>query len=153
MWRTYQSNGAEKDPSIQKEKIMNTYIRNWVICLIVNAVIFCIGWTCIVPDQLSDQTHLFGLIGSVEIVKGNTSTVFGVCAVLSTLVMIAGMVEAIVEDFHRPCFNQSVRVEKPRKAPKISGMKIADPTPEKVAEPTSPEKVDEDKDPKTPTMD
>ena len=124
---------------------MNTYIRNWVICLIVNAVIFCIGWTCIVPDQLSDQTHLFGLIGSVEIVKGNTSTVFGVCAVLSTLVMIAGMVEAIVEDFRRPCFIPAARAEKPRKAPKISGMKIADPT--------SPEKVDADKDPKTPTMD
>ena len=137
---------------------MNAYIRNIIIAIIANVVVFLIGWTCIVPDTINDQTHLFGLIGDVEILKGNTSTVFCVCGVLSTLIMISALVEALIEDFHRPCFNQSVRVEKPRKAPKISGMKIADPTPEKeatgvkIANPTSPEKII-DEDPKTPTMD
>ena len=123
---------------------MNAYLRNGIICLIVNMVIFIIGWGCIVPDQLSDQTHLFGLIGNVEIVKGNTAVVFGMCCILSTLTLIVSLVEALVEDYSRPCrFNPAARAEKPRKAPKISGMRV---------EPT-PEKVDEDKDPKTPTMD
>ena len=122
---------------------MNTYIRNIVVVLIANVVIFIIGWGCIVPDQLMDQTHLFGLIGNVEVVKGNTSTVFGICAVLSTLTLIVGLVEAIVEDY-RPRFCPATRAEKPRKAPKFqaSGMRI---------EPTSEKCVDED--PKTPTLD
>lgn len=120
---------------------MSVYLRNWVICLITNAIVFLIGWGCIVPDQLMDNTHLFGLIGDVEVIRGNTAVVFGMCAVLSTLVLITGLVEAIIEDFRRPCC--STRFERPKKSPKISGMRV---------EPT-PEKVDEDKDPKTPTMD
>ena len=128
---------------------MNVYIRNWIIALIANVVVFLIGWGCIVPDVINDQTHLFGLIGDVEILRGNTSTVFGVCSIMSTLVMIVGMVEAIIEDF-RPRFCPT-RVEKPRKAPKISGMRI-DPSSEKVdGDPKTSEKVDED--PKTPTLD
>ena len=133
---------------------MNVYLRNIIIAIIANIVVFVIGWGCIVPDTVSDQTHLFGLIGDVEIIRGNTSTVFGICAVLSTLIMIAGMVEAIVEDY-RPCrFNPATRAEKPRKAPKFEAAKMRiEPTPEKVDDP-SPEKViEEDKDPKTPTMD
>ena len=136
-----------------KEKIMNAYIRNWVICLIVNVVIFIIGWGCIVPDQVSDQTHLFGLIGSYEIVKGNTAVVFGVCSVMSTLVMIAGLVEALVEDYSRPCrFNPVARSERPKKTPKVSGMRI-DPSPD--GDPKTPEKGEKncDEDPKTPTLD
>ena len=124
---------------------MNVYLRNGIICLIVNAIIFFIGWGCIVPDQLSDQTHLFGLIGDVEIVKGNTAVVFGMCALLSTLSLITALVEAIVEDYSRPCrFNQSARAEKPRKAPKFeaAGMRTVDPSPAKV-----------DEDPKTPILD
>ena len=127
---------------------MNAYLRNGIICLIVNVIVFIIGWGCIVPDQIFDNTHLFGLIGDTEIVRGNTSTVFGICAVLSTLSLIVSLVEAIVEDYSRPCrFNPAARAEKPRKAPKpqISGMRINDPCPEKC--------TDEDKDPKTPTMD
>ena len=121
---------------------MNVYLRNIIIALITNVVIFIIGWGCIVPDQMMDQTHLFGLIGSYEIVKGNTGTVFGVCACMSTLTMIVGLVEAIIEDY-RPRFCPAQRSERPKKSPKISGMRI---------EPTSPEKcVDED--PKTPTLD
>ena len=117
---------------------MNVYIRNSIIVLIVNVVIFIIGWGCIVPDQILDQTHLFGLIGDVEIIRGNTAVVFGVCSVMSTLTLITGMVEAIIEDY-RPRFCPT-RVEKPRKAPKpqVSGMRI---------EPTSPE------DPVVPKMD
>ena len=119
---------------------MNVYIRNITIVLIINVIVFIIGWGCIVPDQLTDNTHLFGLIGDTEIVRGNTSTVFGICAVLSTLTLIVGLVEAVIEDY-RPCC--PTRFERPKKSPKISGMRV---------EPT-PEKVDEDKDPKTPTMD
>lgn len=136
---------------------MNVYLRNWIIALIVNAVVFLIGWGCIVPDQLSDQTHLFGLVGSVEIIKGNTAVVFGMCALLATLSMIAAMVEAIIEDYRRPCFNQSVRVEKPRKplpTGTFAGNKMRiEPTAEKVCEdPKTSEKV-VDGDPKTPTLD
>jgi hypothetical protein len=61
---------------------------------------------------------------------------------MSTLSMIVALVEAIVEDY-RPRFNQVARAEKPRKTSKVSGMRIADPCPEK--------NIDED--PKTPTMD
>jgi len=125
---------------------MNVYLRNNIIVLIVNVIVFVIGWGCIVPDTINDQTHLFGLVGNVEITRGNTSIVFGMCGILSTLSLIVGMVEAIIEDY-RPRFNQVARAEKPRKAqkPQVAGMRIADPT--------CPEKVDEDKDPKTPTMD
>ena len=64
---------------------MNVYLRNGIIAVIINMVIFIIGWGCIVPDQLVDNTHIFGLVGSVELVKGNTAVVFGMCASLSTL--------------------------------------------------------------------
>ena len=120
---------------------MNAYLRNGVIALIANIVVFLIGWGCIVPDQLLDNTHLFGLIGDVEVIKGNTSTVFCVCSVMSTLIMVVSLVEAIVEDYSRPC----------RFKPKVSGMRI-DPSPD--GDPKTPEKcTDEDKDPKTPVMD
>ena len=122
---------------------MSVYLRNGIITLIINAVIFLIGWGCIVPDQLLDNTHLFGLLGDVEVIKGNTAVVFGMCAVLSLLTLIVALVEALVEDYSRPCrFERFSRAEKPRKA-KISGMRIDDSA--------SPEKVDED--PKTPTLD
>ena len=133
---------------------MNTYIRNSIIVLFINIVIFIIGWGCIVPDQILDQTHVFGLFGSYEIVRGNTPIVFGICAVLSTLTLIVGLVEAVIEDY-RPCC--PTRFERPKKSPKISGMRV-EPTPEKeatkmkISDPT-PEKVDEDKDPKIPTLD
>ena len=123
---------------------MNIYLRNGVIALIANIVVFIIGWGCIVPDTVNDNTHLFGLVGDIQIVKGNTAVVFGVCACMSTLSMIVALVEAIVEDY-RPRFCPATRNERPRKSPKpgVSGMRI---------EPTSPEKcIDED--PKTPTMD
>ena len=123
---------------------MNVYIRNISIAIIANIIVFIIGWGCIVPDQMMDNTHLFGLIGNVEVLKGNTSTVFGVCAVMSIAIMVAALVEALVEDYSRPCrFNQSARAEKPRKTPKFeaAGMRIADPA--------CPEK---DEDPKTPTL-
>jgi len=132
---------------------MNAYLRNGIITLIVNVVIFIIGWGCIVPDQMMDNTHLFGIIGNVEIIRGNTAVVFGICSILSTLSLIAGLVEALIEDFRRPCC--PTRIEKPRKAPKFEAakMRITDPaSPEKVVDP-SPKVEDEDKDPKTPTMD
>jgi hypothetical protein len=137
---------------------MNAYLRNGIITLVINVIIFIIGWGCIVPDQILDQTHLFGLIGDIQIVKGNTAVVFGVCACMSTLSMIVALVEAIVEDYSRPCrfnpVNPAARAEKPRKAPKIEAtrMRITDPaSSEKVVDP-SPAKVD-DQDPKTPIMD
>ena len=119
---------------------MNVYIRNGAITLIINVIIYIIGWGCIVPDTINDQTHLFGLVGNVEITRGNTVVVFGMCTILSTLIMIVSLVEAIVEDY-RPRICPTTRAEKPRK--KISGMRIADSA--------SPEKCVED--PKTPTLD
>lgn len=133
---------------------MSVYLRNGIITLIINAVIFLIGWGCIVPDQLLDNTHLFGLLGDVEVIKGNTVVVFGMCAVLSLLTLIVGMVEAIIEDY-RPRFcptTPAARAERPRKAPKIEATRMRiEPTPEKVDDPSP--KVDEDKDPVVPKMD
>ena len=126
---------------------MNVYIRNGIVVLIVNVVIFIIGWGCIVPDQMMDNTHLFGLVGDVEIIRGNTAVVFGICSILSTLSLIAGMVEAIVEDYRPQC---PTRVEKPRKplpTGTFAGNKM------RIADPASPKCTDEDKDPKTPAMD
>lgn len=127
---------------------MNIYIRNIVIAIIANIIVFIIGWGCIVPDQLLDKTHLFGLIGDIEIVKGNTSTVFGVCSILTTLILIISLVEAIVEDYRPRC--PTTRAEKRTKLPTgtfaNNKMRIADPSPEKC------EKTP-DEDPKTPTLD
>ena len=106
---------------------MNAYLRNGIIALIANVIIFIIGWGCIVPDQIMDNTHLFGIIGEVEIIRGNTAVVFGICCILSTLIMVVSLVEAIVEDY-RPRLRPSARDEKPRKTPKVSGMRITDPT-------------------------
>lgn len=128
----------------------NVYLRDGVIATITNMIVFIISWGCIVPDQMMDQTHLFGLIGNVEIIRGNTSTVFGIASIVSTLVMVVSLVEAIVEDCRRPCFNQSVRVEKPRKPQKFEAARMRiEPTSEKVCE--DPKTHDED--PKTPTLD
>ena len=127
----------------------NVYLRNGVIATIANVVVFIIGWGCIVPDQLMDQTHLFGLFGSYEVIKGNTAVVFGVCSILTTLILIISLVEAIVEDFRPRC--PTTRAEKRTKLPTgtfaNNKMRIADPSPEKCEK-----VVDEDKDPKTPTL-
>jgi len=122
---------------------MNAYLRNGIIAIIVNVIVFIIGWGCIVPDQIMDKTHLFGIIGDIEIIRGNTAVVFGVCACMSTLSLIVGLVEAIIEEYRPCCFNTPARAERPRKAPKpqVAGMRIADPA--------CPEK---DEDPKTPTL-
>jgi hypothetical protein len=139
MWRTYQSNGAAKVSLHTKGLEMSVYLRNGIITLIINAVIFLIGWGCIVPDQLLDNTHLFGLLGDVEVIKGNTAVVFGMCAVLSLLTLIVGMVEAIIEDYQpRFCPTRNERPRKPQKF-EAAGMRIADPSPAK-------------EDPKTPTL-
>lgn len=118
---------------------MNIYIRNIVIAIIANIIVFIIGWGCIVPDQLLDKTHLFGLIGDIEIIKGNTAVVFGVCSILTTSILIISLVEAIVEDY-RP---RPTRVKSKLPTGTFAGNKMR-------IEPTS-EKVDED--PKTPTLD
>lgn len=124
---------------------MNVYLRNIIIAIIANIVVFVIGWGCIVPDQILDQTHLFGLVGDFEIVRGNTAVVFGVCGVMSTLALIAAMVEAIVEDYSRPRFNPNTRNERPKKTPKVSGVRITDPK--------SPETDEAAEDPVVPKMD
>lgn len=127
---------------------MNVYIRNITIVLIINVIVFIIGWGCIVPDTINDQTHLFGLIGDVEIIRGNTATVFGVCACMSTLTLITGLVEAIIEDYRPRC--PTTRAEKRTKLPTgtfaNNKMRIADPSPEKCEKSA-------DEDPKTPTLD
>ena len=137
---------------------MNVYLRNIIIAIIANIVVFLIGWGCIVPDVINDQTHLFGLIGDVEILRGNTSTVFGVCSIMSTLVMIVGMVEALVEDCRprsvsrKPLPTGTFHVNREKsKDPKISRMRI-DPSPDEDPCPEKGEKIC-DEDPKTPTLD
>ena len=121
---------------------MNVHIRNTIICLIVNVVIFIIGWGCIVPDQIMDNTHLFGIIGDVEIIRGNTAVVFGICSILSTLTLIVSLVEAIIEDYRPQCPTRVGRKLPTGTFANNSQMRI---------KPTS-EKVD-DGDPKTPTLD
>ena len=120
---------------------MNVYLRNGVIALIANIVVFVIGWGCIVPDTINDQTHLFGLIGDVEIIRGNTAVVFGVCAIMSTLTLIVGLVEAIVEDYRPQCPTRVGRKLPTGTFANNNKMRIVDPSPEKV-----------DEDPKTPTL-
>ena len=120
---------------------MNVYIRNIIIVLIVNIVVFVIGWGCIVPDTINDQTHLFGLIGDVEIIRGNTAVVFGVCAIMSTLTLIVGLVEAIVEDYRPQCPTRVGRKLPTGTFANNNKMRIVDPSSAKV-----------DEDPKTPTL-
>jgi len=53
--------------------------------IISQVVIFIAAYIALTPDQIADNTHLFGLIGDTEIVRGN-----------SIWVMLAAMVLSII---------------------------------------------------------
>ena len=53
--------------------------------IVMQVLIFIIAWFVMTPDVMQDNTHLFGLIGDVEIIKGNAHWVFLGAAVLSII--------------------------------------------------------------------
>ena len=48
-------------------------------------VIFIAAYFALTPDQIADNTHLFGLIGSYDLVRGNSIWVMSIAAVLSAI--------------------------------------------------------------------
>lgn len=53
--------------------------------IMVQVIIFVVAWFVMTPDVAQDNTHLFGLIGGVEIIRGNAIWVLLGAAVLSML--------------------------------------------------------------------
>lgn len=53
--------------------------------IILQMVIFITAWALMTPDQLVDNTYVFGLIGNVEVIPGNSIWVLLGAAILSTL--------------------------------------------------------------------
>ena len=53
--------------------------------IVMQALILIAAYFVMTPDQLIDNTHVFGLIGSHEIVRGNTHWVMLGAAILSAL--------------------------------------------------------------------
>ena len=53
--------------------------------IITQVLIFTVAWFVMTPDQLVDNTYIFGLIGSYEIVKGNADWVLAGAAILSVI--------------------------------------------------------------------
>lgn len=53
--------------------------------VILQVVIFIIAWALMTPDQVVDNTHIFGLIGSYDTVPGNTVWVLLGAAILSII--------------------------------------------------------------------
>ena len=62
----------------KKEKIMKKAIA-------IQAIIFIIAYFTMTPDILEDNTHVFGLFGSYDVIPGNTVWVLAGAAVLSVL--------------------------------------------------------------------
>ena len=55
------------------------------IVVITQVLIFIAAWFTMTPDVLEDNTYVFGLIGSYDIIPGNTQWVMLGAAVLSVL--------------------------------------------------------------------
>ena len=53
--------------------------------IISQVVIFIAAYFALTPDQIADNTHLFGLIGSYDLVRGNSIWVMSIAAVLSAI--------------------------------------------------------------------
>ena len=53
--------------------------------IMVQVIIFVVAWFVMIPDTLEDNTHLFGLFGDVEVIKGNSIWVMIGAGVLSVL--------------------------------------------------------------------
>ena len=56
-----------------------------IMMIVVQVLIFVGAWFVMSPDVLEDNTHLFGLIGDIEVIKGNTDWVMLCSALLSAL--------------------------------------------------------------------
>lgn len=54
-----------------------------ISAIILQMVIFIVAWIVTTPDVAQDNTYLFGLIGDVEVVRGNSIWVMSIAAVLS----------------------------------------------------------------------
>lgn len=53
--------------------------------MIAQMIIFVVAWALMTPDTIEDNTHLFGLIGSYDIIHGNSIWVMIGAGVLSVL--------------------------------------------------------------------
>ena len=53
------------------------------IAIVIQILIFVGAWFVMVPDQLVDNTYIFGLVGNVELVKGNADWVMMTAGILS----------------------------------------------------------------------
>ena len=53
--------------------------------IITQVLIFTVAWFILTPDTLEDNTYVFGLIGNVEVIKGNADWVLLGAAILSAL--------------------------------------------------------------------
>lgn len=51
--------------------------------IVIQVIIFAIAWALMTPDQLVDNTYVFGLIGNVEVIRGNSIWVMLGAACLS----------------------------------------------------------------------
>ena len=74
--------------TIVSKKVLFTKKENKMrkaMTIITQVLIFTVAWFVMTPDQLIDNTHLFGLFGDVEITKGNTVWVLAGAAILSVL--------------------------------------------------------------------
>ena len=58
------------------------------IMIITQVIIFIAAYFTMTPDTLEDNTHLFGLIGDIEVIKGNTDWVMLGAMVLSVINII-----------------------------------------------------------------
>ena len=56
--------------------------------IIAQILIFVLAWVLMTPDQLIDNTWVFGLFGSYDIIPGNSILVMSGAAVLSVLNII-----------------------------------------------------------------
>ena len=55
------------------------------IAIIIQVLIFTGTWFVMTPDQVVDNTYVFGLIGSYDLVRGNTHWVLIGAALLSII--------------------------------------------------------------------
>ena len=42
------------------------------IAIVIQTIIFITAWFVMTPDQVVDNTYIFGLLGNVEVIPGNT---------------------------------------------------------------------------------
>lgn len=56
-----------------------------ISAIIIQMVIFITTYFIMTPDVMEDNTHLFGLIGDIEVIRGNSIWVLLGAAILSAL--------------------------------------------------------------------